>query len=263
MLPFAGENRYTTASQNVRLLASDFYLPQLRRKRRIWIYLPPNYYHSNESYPVLYLQDGQNLFDAATSYAGEWGVDKSLNYLIANGAKPCIVVGIDNGHAKRMREYAPWDHPRFGAAQGNAYCRFLAKTLKPFIDQHFRTRPDAANTLIGGSSMGGLIAFYGALAFPEVFGVGMVFSPSFWYSPEITAFVNEKAPLAKSSRIIFAAGAHESKAQITNPMQKIAKQMDKLGFDQNRLHLELFEGAGHNEGSWGYMFGKLYGRFFG
>jgi predicted alpha/beta superfamily hydrolase len=262
-LPFAGENRYTTASPNVRLLHPEFYMRPLRRKRRVWIYLPPDYDHSDRSYPVMYLQDGQNLFDAATSYAGEWGIDKILNQMIAAGAPPCIMVAIDNGAAKRIQEYAPWDHPRFGKGIGHKYCRFLVETLKPFVDTHFRTLAGPEHTLIGGSSMGGLIAFYGALAFPQVFGQSMIFSPSFWYSSQITPYIKSQAHWAKDSKFLLLSGGDESPAQIINPMHRVADLLRKQGFNDDKLRVEVLPHAGHNEYSWGRAFAHTYHWFWG
>ncbi len=189
-----GSRPVSTASANVKVLTDAFPMPQLQRQRRIWIYLPPDYEQSNRQYPVLYIQDGQNVFDTGTSYAGEWYVDEALDKLFQDNGKTAIVVAIDNGSTQRMNEYSPWKNARMGGGEGAAYLKFLVETLKPYIDQHFRTLKGPESTGIMGSSMGGLIAFYGALQYPKVFGKAGVFSPSFWFSSEVFAFAQKKAP---------------------------------------------------------------------
>src|SRR6185369_7256568 len=107
---------------------------------------------SERRYPVIYMHDGQNLFDDATSYAGEWGVDETLNELARSHGFEAIVVGIDNGQDRRMTELNPWDNPRFGKAEGAAYMSFIVDVVKPYVDARYRTRSDAQSTAIIGSS---------------------------------------------------------------------------------------------------------------
>ncbi|HYC27687.1 MAG TPA: alpha/beta hydrolase-fold protein, partial [Chitinophagaceae bacterium] len=198
-----------TASANVRIIDTSFYIPQLKRSRRIWVYLPPDYSGGTKKYPVLYMHDGQNLFNEATSYAGEWGVDETLDSM----KKQCIVIGIDNGLLKRMNEYNPYNNERFGPGEGRQYIDFIAKTLKPYIDKKYRTLKDRNNTIIAGSSMGGLISMYAAVIYPRVFGAAGVFSPSFWISPKLKDDINKlvKPSTHRQSRIYFYAGEQESK----------------------------------------------------
>lgn len=131
------------------------------------------------------MQDGQNLFDDATSYAGEWGIDEHLDSLFSSGKKEAIIVGIDNGLSKRMTEYNPYSFQQFGKGEGNEYVDFLVKNLKPFIDKKYRTLKNKQNTFIAGSSMGGLISLYAALKYPKIFvGAGIFFSrilDSIWH----------------------------------------------------------------------------------
>ncbi|MEO7531463.1 MAG: alpha/beta hydrolase-fold protein, partial [Sediminibacterium sp.] len=131
--------RYT-ASPQVRILDTAFYIPQLARKRRVWIYLPKGYGSSSKIYPVLYMQDGQNLFNEQTAAFGEWGVDECLDTLQQKTGKECIVVAIDHGGNKRVTEYNPYDNAKNGKGEGKQYAEFLAKTLKPFIDGKYRTK---------------------------------------------------------------------------------------------------------------------------
>ncbi len=170
--------RRSTARASVGTIDS-MSIPQLGRTRRVWIYLPPDYATSGRRYPVLYMHDGQNVFDEATSYAGEWGVDETLDSLHAAGDPGIIVVAVDHGGTLRVPEYSPWP-TRFGAGEGDAYAAFLANTLKPWVDDNYRTLTDRMHTGITGSSMGGLVSFYAALKYPDVFGLAGVFSPAFW-----------------------------------------------------------------------------------
>ena len=140
-----GANEVHTATWNTTVLDNAFFMPQLNKSRRIWLYLPPDYYTTAKKYPVLYMHDGQNLFDAFYSFAGEWGVDESLNKLFAEGDYGCIVVGIDNGGADRIKELSTWNNAQYGGGDGEKYTDFMVETLKPFIDSHYRTQPDAAS----------------------------------------------------------------------------------------------------------------------
>ena len=133
----------TTASENVTVLDDAYYMPQLDRNRRIWLYLPPDYHDTKKSYPVIYMHDGQNLFDEATSYSGEWKIDETLNELHASGDKGCIVVGIDNGGAERLNEYSPWQNPQYGGGMGRDYDDFIveiANVLHEEIYNSIRSR---------------------------------------------------------------------------------------------------------------------------
>lgn len=202
--------RKSTARPSVSVISSSFEIPQLGRTRRVWIYLPPDYATSAKRYPVLYMHDGQNVFDAATSFAGEWGVDETLDSLIALGAPPAIVVAIDNGSDKRLDEYSPWPNTKYGGGEGDKYLAFLVQTLKPYIDAHYRTLPDKSNTAIAGSSMGGLISLYAALKYPDVFSRAGVFSPALWFNPAIYSFAREAAARASGAKLYIVSGALEA-----------------------------------------------------
>jgi predicted alpha/beta superfamily hydrolase len=141
-----------TAAANVHVLPTAFEIPGLHRTRTVRIYLPPGYEQGGERYPVLYMHDGQKLFDEATAYAGEWGVDETLNALASSRGLKVIVVGVDNGGAERINELTAWDGPEVGRAQGEQYMAFIVEVLKPWIDCHYRTRPDPRHTAIMGSS---------------------------------------------------------------------------------------------------------------
>src|SRR5687767_6897643 len=117
-----------TTSPNVHIIDEAFYMPQLDRYRRIWLYLPDGYEASDRSYPVIYMHDGQNLFEEWSAFSEEWCVDETLNELNAR----CIIVGIDNGGEKRLNEYNIYDHDEFGKGEGKKYISFIANTLKPY-----------------------------------------------------------------------------------------------------------------------------------
>ena len=207
-----------TASPQVQVLDTAFFMPQLGRRRRVWLYLPADYARQPQRrYPVLYLHDGQNVFDAATAYAGEWGVDETLDRLRASGQDPagCLVVAVDNGSRFRGDEYIPWHNPKIKTGgQGAAYVDFLALTLKPYIDRHYRTRPDAAHTGIAGSSLGGLISVYAALRHPAVFGRVGAFSPAFWVCNDSLRAYARQHPPAPTARFYFVAGAREDSSML-------------------------------------------------
>ena len=201
--------RVHTARATVSVLDSAFLIPQLGRPRRVWIYLPPGYAASGRRYPVLYMHDGQNVFDAATSGFGEWGVDETLDSLHARGGPDAIVVAVDHGGTRRLDEYSPWRNARYGGGEGAAYVDFLVRTLKPYIDRRYRTLPDAAHTGVAGSSMGGLISLYAGLKYPETFGRVGVFSPALWFAADsVLAYARRSRPHA-GQRFWFVTGAHE------------------------------------------------------
>jgi predicted alpha/beta superfamily hydrolase len=211
-----------TATPQVHVLAQAFAMPQLGRTRRILVYLPADYAaQPKRHYPVLYLHDGQNVFDAATSFSGEWGIDETLDQLRKAGqdATGSIVVVIDNGNELRADEYIPWrsealkgqPHP---GGEGGDYVDFLARTLKPYVDAHYRTRPDAAHTGIAGSSLGGLISVYAALKYPQVFGEIGAFSPAFWVCNDSLRAYARTHPAARTARFYFVCGPKESETML-------------------------------------------------
>ena len=249
---FRHEEKKSTASRNVHILDSNFYMPQLDRHRRVWIYLPKSYKTSKKKYPVLYMQDGQNIFDAATSFSGEWGVDEALDSI---DTKECIVVGIDNGREKRLNEYCPYDMAEHGKGEGDLYLAFIVKTLKPYIDQHFRTKRSRENTFIAGSSMGGLISFYAMLKYPAVFGGAGVFSPAFWIAPDLMKDVAKRAAKVKG-RIYFYAGKQESETMVPG-MLAIFQKMHQLSKAQ--MEIVIRDEGTHSEAHWREEFPKFYG----
>jgi predicted alpha/beta superfamily hydrolase len=253
---FPAKPRVSTASKNVHIIDTAFLIPQLKRVRRVWIYLPENY--ETYRYPVLYMHDGQNVFDDAASYAGEWGVDEFLDSV---KLKSCIVVAVDHGGAKRINEYCPYDMSagpsgeKFGKGEGNEYVDFLVKTLKPFIDKNYHTLKDKSHTFIAGSSMGGLISMYAVLKYPKVFGGAGVFSPAFWISgPKIFDDIKAKGKNV-NSKIYFYGGKQEGETMVPD-MLKAFEMMSKAS--KSKMETVIRDDGKHNEARWRIEFPLFY-----
>jgi predicted alpha/beta superfamily hydrolase len=251
-----GSGGESTAAENVSIMDEDFEMPQLNRTRRIWIYLPPDYEESSKDYPVLYMHDGQNLFDATTSYAGEWEVDETLNNLAEQGYEVPIVVGVDNGGTLRIAEYTPWVNPSYGGGQGCEYIDFVVETLKPFVDANYRTLPDQNNTGIMGSSLGGLISHYGAIKNQDIFGKAGLFSPSYWFSDSIWAFTNEHGKQS-SMRIYQMIGQMEGSQAVANMLQ-MEDVLKENGFSDDEVISKVIPNGEHNEALWREQFEQAY-----
>lgn len=245
-----------TAADNVFILAEDFSIPQLNRQRRIWMYLPPDYATSGKSYPVLYMQDGQNLFDANTSFGQEWQVDEALNQLFSQGDEGIIVVGIDNGGGDRLNEYTPWSNPSYGGGQGAEYVDFIVETLKPHIDLNYRTRPQREFTGIMGSSLGGLISMYAVIQHQEVFSKAGIFSPSFWFTNDIYDLVDEIGK-KEDLRIYLLGGINESQDMVPD-LNRMYSQLENEGFQEEGLRLVTHADGQHSEWYWAREFSSAY-----
>lgn len=241
-----------SAADNVFLVEQSFEMPGLDRQRKLRIYLPPDYEKSESKYPVLYMHDGQNLFDDATSYAGEWGVDETLNKLSKQNKLSLIVVGIDNSQDKRMNELSPWENADFGVAEGKQYMDFIVKTIKPIIDKRYRTLPDQQNTAIMGSSMGGLISHYAIFEYSNVFSKAGIFSPSFWYADKVYAF-SQASKLNQNARLYFIMGSDEG-GNAVGDMQKMVTQLKQQNIPTENVHSKVISGGEHNEKLWREQF---------
>ncbi|HLF62781.1 MAG TPA: alpha/beta hydrolase-fold protein [Saprospiraceae bacterium] len=237
----------STAAENIHLMDDAFYIPQLDRTRKIWIYLPPAYETSQDSFPVLYMHDGQNLFDDSTSFAGEWGVDESLNEMYDESGFAMIVVGIENDGAHRIDEYSPWINPQYGGGEGEEYIDFLVENLKPYVDSTYRTISDPALTGLMGSSMGGLISHYGGIAEPDVFGRIGVFSPSFGLFDSCYAYTSEQEVDA-DSKFYFLAGGLEG--NVVAWTQQMEATMLSAGANPEFIEVVIDPQGMHNEVFW-------------
>lgn len=243
----------STASKNVHIVDDSFYIPQLGRYRRVSIYLPESYKASKKKYPVLYMHDGQNVFDEATSAYGEWGVDEALDTL-GHQHKEIIVVAIDNGSDRRLNEYSPYDMEKYGKGEGDQYLNYLVRTLKTYIDKHYRTKKKEKNTFIAGSSMGGLISFYAILKYPKVFGGAGVFSPAFWITPQLKSINPDQAKKVKG-KIYFYAGGQESETMVTD-MLNVFEQMHQ--HSKAKMKMVIRAEGKHNEPAWREEFPLFY-----
>jgi predicted alpha/beta superfamily hydrolase len=246
------------------MVGRDLYSPRLSNSRDVLVYLPPSYGQTNRRFPVLYMHDGQNLFDPATSFAGEWGVDETMEHLAHHEGLEAIVVGVPNTGRFRIDEYSPFVEPRLGGGRGDSYLGFLSDTLKPLIDRDFRTLPDRDNTGLVGSSMGGLISLYGYFGYSEVFGLAGVMSPSLWFGGEAIFEYVEAAEYAPG-RIYLDAGTRElgedlhnglphratSSRQYYASVRRMKRILIRKGFRPtvDLLHVEE-KWAGHGESSW-------------
>lgn len=190
--------------------------PQLNTTKKIWLYLPKNYDATKKKYPVIYMHDAQNLFDAKTSYVGEWNVDEKLDSLNAQ----VIIVGIEHGNEKRMSELTPYKNSKYGGGDAHNYLDFIVKTLKPEIDSKYRTKTDAKNTGIIGSSLGGLVSYYAILKYPEVFGKAGIFSPAFWFNRKEIIELTTIVPSLKT-KIYFLCGDNEGDADMITDLDQI------------------------------------------
>jgi predicted alpha/beta superfamily hydrolase len=226
--------------------------PQLANRRDVLVYLPPSYGSSGRHYPVLYMQDGQNLFDASTSFAGEWLVDETMERVAADGVE-AIVVAIPHVGKERADEYSPFRDDRIGGGRGNEYVTFLIDTLKPRIDAEFRTRRERAHTGIMGSSMGGLISLFAFLRRPDVFGFAGVMSPSLWFARGAIFGVAESVS-RWDGRLYMDTGTLEGRGHVRQ-MREMVRLLRRRAVHP-RLQLRYVEerGAGHNEAAWANRF---------
>jgi predicted alpha/beta superfamily hydrolase len=230
-----------------------FHSEFLEHDRTVMVYLPPDYDpFSAERYPVLYLQDGQNIFDRATSFGEEWRVDESAQALIAAGEiEPLIIVAIYNTGEHRVDEYTPTPRAEIGrGGHANRYGLMLIEELKPFIDRTYNTLPNAANTALGGSSLGGLLTMHLGLRHSTVFGRLAALSPSIWWDDCVLLREVEGLHGKLPVRIWLDAGTAEGTDTITNTRALRDALVAKgwtIGDDLAYLE-EL--GGEHNEHSW-------------
>jgi predicted alpha/beta superfamily hydrolase len=239
----------------------NFHSSFLNSDRDVIVYLPPGYdANKRRRYSVLYLQDGQNLFDGATSFipGQEWRVDETAQSLIAAGKiEPLIIVGVYNAGKDRIDEYTATADAKYKlGGKADLYGRLLVEELKPFIDKTYRTRKGAAHTGLGGSSLGGLVSIYLGLKYPGVFGKVAVVSPSVWWANNHIVHYVEALPKKTSVRIWLDIGTKEGgnpeEAQKTVDGARLLREtLIKKGWQIGRdlKYLEA-QGAEHNERAW-------------
>jgi predicted alpha/beta superfamily hydrolase len=232
------------------LISDAFFMPSLGKYRRVRVLLPHDYQQqATKYYPVLYLNDGQNLADARSAY-GNWAIDQKMAVLSEQNKLDFIVVMIEHGGMDRIREYTPTDE------QGKNYMRFLVEVLKPHMDKSFRTKSAPAFTGIGGSSLGGLISLYTGLQYPTIFGRWMVFSPSLW----VMNGANLHLPMYEtmdSIRVYLYGGGQEGANMLPN-LRRAKKQLENQDFKNKKfkINLSIDPKGQHTETRWGQEFTK-------
>lgn len=237
----------------------------LDHPRDVLVYLPPGYAERETRYPVLYMHDGQNIFDAATAFGGnEWHVDETAEGMIAKGEiTPLIIVGVYNTGEKRIDEYTPTvdrKHERGGGAE--MYARFLVEELKPLIDEKYRTESDRANTAIAGSSLGGLVSLYIGLRYPHVFGKVAAMSPSVWWDRRMILRPFRSLRAATGQKVWLDVGSDEGRPALQNVRDLRELLIAKGWTDGETLgYLEAAEHA-HDEAAWAARMGAVLGFLF-
>jgi predicted alpha/beta superfamily hydrolase len=255
----SGSERPHTLTGDIRTHES-FHSRYLEHDRTVVVYLPPGYDAKTAvRYPTLYLHDGQNVFDQATSFGDEWRVDETAQSLITAGSiEPIIVVGVYNVGDARVDEYTPTTRADKGdGGHADDYGRMLVEELKPFIDATYKTFPGAANTAIGGSSLGGLLTMHLGLRYPTAFGKLAVLSPSVWWDNRVILGEVDALPNKLPQRIWLDAGTREGEETIANS-RLLRDALVKKGWvvGQDLMYLEA-DGGEHNEASWAARVGPV------
>ncbi|HEX8520820.1 MAG TPA: alpha/beta hydrolase-fold protein [Tepidisphaeraceae bacterium] len=232
----------------------------LNNDRKLWVWLPPDYEkNATARYPVFYMHDGQNLFDASTGFAGEWNVDETAQRLISEKKiRPIIIVGIENTK-DRMAEYTPGE-------RGTLYQRFVVEEVKPFIDSTYRTSGERAETAIGGSSLGGLISLYIAEKYPQTFGMCCAMSPSLWWNNQAAMTdLAKDAAWMKKTKFWIDTGTAEGTAfqKQVDLIKKLGELLASNGLEaEHDFRLKIVDGAKHNEAAWSQRFDQVLIFFF-
>ncbi len=237
----------------VLLISDEFEIPQLNKTRKIWALLPHDYDNTAERYPVMYLQDAQNLFNEKAKY-GNWEIDKKLAVMSEYKIGKIIIIAVEHAEEDRVKEYNV-GKTVLGKGQGKKYIRFVTDTLKPFVDQNFRTKTEREHTGIGGSSMGGLVSIFSGLKNPEVYGKLMIFSPSLWVVPELK--INPAKADTADTKVYLYAGGNESDTMIEH-VNKFQEDLISSEFvkDRMKINLSINVHGTHSETYWSDEFPK-------
>jgi predicted alpha/beta superfamily hydrolase len=235
-----------------------FHSALLGNERQLIVYLPPGYSADvNRRYPVLYMQDGQNLFDGTTSYVPgqHWHLNETADNLIREGAiEPLIIVGVYHAGERRIDEYTPTPHPNFKTGgRAHLYGRMLAEELKPYIDAAYRTKPGREHTGIGGSSLGGLVSLYlGLLRHGDIFGRVLAMSPSLWWDKcWLLRHLGELTRGPKATVWIDAGTAEGANTECN--AETLANALTARGFARDaEVKFMRAEGARHSEQDWAH-----------
>ena len=245
--------RRTTPSGSYHVV-TDIRGPNPDEMRAVAVYLPGNYSDEVRRYPVIYMQDGQNLFDDGTSYAGSWGLSEELVSASRLGAD-AIIVAVYHASQHRINEYSPFVDERVGGGAAETYLTWLCDVLRPTINDRYRTLPARENTGVAGSSMGGLFSLYAVFERGDIFGFAAIMSPSLWFAhAAIFDWVRSKAYV--DARLYLDVGAREGDRTLAN-----ARRMRDLLVNKGyalRERLRWVEDAigVHHESAWGRRFRK-------
>ena len=241
-----------------------FHSEFLEHDRDVLVWLPPGYTDvphepppgtsaRNHRYPVLYMHDGQNLFEPDTAFQkGEhWRLGDTADALIAAGRiEPLIIVGIYNTGVHRKEEYTPTHDAKLGGGLADDYGRMIVEELKPFVDRTYCTRTDPQHTGLGGSSLGGLVTLYLGFTYPQVFGRLAVLSPSVWWNWRAILKTVRQARAKPKSRVWLDMGTAEGRRGLDDA-RLLKAALVGLGFvEGDDLHYAEFEGATHSELAW-------------
>ncbi|THV58362.1 alpha/beta hydrolase [Chryseobacterium candidae] len=236
------------------VISENFYIPQLDRYRKVWALLPYDYHNTDKRYPVLYLQDAQNLFNEGSGF-GNWEIDKKLSILAEYGRGDLIIIAIEHGSEERIKEYIfDNDHVASGS-EGKKYIRFIADTLKPFVDENYRTKKDRDNTGIGGSSLGALISIYSGFLYPEVYSKLLIFSPSLWVEPNNNfPMMNFRVPF-KTKIYLYGGGQEGSKmVKRIHIFEEYLKKWEEKKLFDFEFKTNINPEGTHNEFYWSQEF---------
>jgi enterochelin esterase-like enzyme len=232
----------------------------LRNQRDLIVYLPPGYADQPwQRFPVLYLQDGQNLFDSATAFAGvAWNIKETADRLIDSGAvQPLIIVGIYNAGKSRIHEYTPTKAPKLGGGRADRYGQFLTQEVMPFIQNEYGAVSGPSSAGIGGSSLGGLVSLYLGLKMPDIFGKIAAPSPSVWWNQRVIHRIAATTPVQPRPQIWLDIGTREGPRIVQDVEQFRDILLGKGWCFGEDLHYERIEGGAHNEAAWAKRVGPF------
>lgn len=221
--------------------------PGGRGSRTVRVYVPPR--TKDRRFPVLYLFDGQNVFEDAGSFAGGWRAHELMDRRARGKRRAAIVVGLFHGGQERIPELSPFDSPRFGPGRAEATLDWLAGTVKPHIDATLPTLPGRLDTLVGGSSMGGLASLFAVFRRPQVFGRALVMSPALWYAHGAIHDLVRASPFWASCRMYLDAGAREG--GLARDATRLADHLRRRGLrDRTHLYFRIDRRGAHDEAAW-------------
>jgi predicted alpha/beta superfamily hydrolase len=240
------------------LLAKGMRIAKLKRRRKVWAFLPSDYFHNKERrYPVIYFNDGQNIFEGwKAAFGKSWDVHLTMKNMSGFNTHEHILIGIEHGKKYRKGEYSPFDFSNNLSFEGNAYSDFVANELKSFVDLNLRTMPDRAHNSIIGSSLGGLNALFTGFKHQDVFSKVGVMSPSLWAAPQIFPLIQQVGK-HYPTKFYLSVGSKEGKYTVGN-VQRLNKTLLSAGFDNNDVTLNIVENGQHNEMLWKKEFSNFY-----